>query len=446
MGLTPDKNISDRSALTTEAPVTTGRGLLALSPLIFFLLFYLGISIAVGDFYAVPITVAFTLSAIFAVMIPDGSTVEERLEAFAHGAGDSNVLLMIWVFILAGIFSSLAQAIGAIDATVGLLLGLFPAEVLFAGLFLSACFISFAIGSSVGTIAALVPIAGEMAARTGSSAALVTAIIVGGAFFGDNLSFISDTTIAATRTIGVRMKDKFRANVAIALPAALLTAALYLYLGRDVTDIATPGGGTWYLVLPYLGVILLAVSGINVLIALTSGIALSALIGLLDGSVGSLQLLTEADKGVSGMSDLIIVTLLAGGLLELIKRRGGIRFIVDRLTRRVSGKRSGEVSFALLVGMANACTANNTIAILTTGGIIRSLGERLRIEPRRSASILDITSCVVQAVLPYGAQMLIASGLTGLSVLDILPYMYYPLILGVVLLLSILLQFPRPTR
>lgn len=420
--------------------------MLALSPLLFFLLFYLGISVAVGDFYAVPITVAFGLTAIFAMLLPGGATFDERLEAFARGAGDRSVLLMIWVFLLAGIFSSLAQAIGAIDATVGLLLGLFPAEVLFAGLFISACFISFAIGSSVGTIAALVPIASELAMRSGSSAALITAIIVGGAFFGDNLSFISDTTIAATQAIGVRMKDKFRANVAIALPAALLTAALYLYLGRDVTNVATTAGGAWYLVLPYLGVILLAVSGVNVLIALTAGIGLSALIGLLDGSVGPLQLLTEAGKGVSGMSELIIVTLLAGGLLELIRRRGGIRFIVDRLTSRVSGRRSGEVSFALLVGMANACTANNTIAILTTGGIVRSLGERLRIDPRRSASILDITSCIVQAVLPYGAQMLIASGLTGLSVLDILPYMYYPLILGVVLLLSILLQFPRPTR
>ena len=426
--------------------VSARRGVIALSPLLFFLLFYLGSSILLRDFYAVSITVAFCLTAIYAMVLPDGLSLERRLETFARGAGDSNVLLMIWVFILAGIFSSVAQAIGAIDATVGLLLSLLPSRVMYAGLFVVSCFISFALGSSVGTIAALVPIASGMAAEMGGGAGLITAIIVGGAFFGDNLSFISDTTIAATRTIGVRMRDKFRANILIALPAALVTAVLYLLLGQDVPEAALSTTGSWYLMLPYLAVILLAVSGVNVLVSLTAGILLSVLVGLGTGTIAPVEVMAKAGEGISGMSDLIIVTLLAGGLLELIRQRGGIDFIVERLTRRVSGKRSGELSFAALVGLANGCTANNTIAILTTGGIVRDLGERLEIDPRRTASILDITSCIVQSVLPYGAQMLIASGLTELSVTEILPYMYYPMILSGMLLLSILLRFPYPVR
>lgn len=426
--------------------VSARRGVIALSPLLFFLLFYLGSSILLRDFYAVSITVAFCLTAIYAMVLPDGLSLERRLETFARGAGDSNVLLMIWVFILAGIFSSVAQAIGAIDATVGLLLSLLPSRVMYAGLFVVSCFISFALGSSVGTIAALVPIASGMAAEMGGGAGLITAIIVGGAFFGDNLSFISDTTIAATRTIGVRMRDKFRANILIVLPAALVTAVLYLILGQDVPEVALSTTGSWYLMLPYLAVILLAVSGVNVLVSLTAGILLSVLVGLGTGTIAPVEVMAKAGEGISGMSDLIIVTLLAGGLLELIRQRGGIDFIVERLTRRVSGKRSGELSFAALVGLANGCTANNTIAILTTGGIVRDLGERLEIDPRRTASILDITSCIVQSVLPYGAQMLIASGLTGLSVTEILPYMYYPMILSGMLLLSILLRFPYPVR
>ena len=426
--------------------VSARRGVMALSPLLFFLLFYLGSSILLRDFYAVSITVAFCLTAIYAMVLPDGLSLERRLETFARGAGDSNVLLMIWVFILAGIFSSVAQAIGAIDATVGLLLSLLPSRVMYAGLFVVSCFISFALGSSVGTIAALVPIASGMAAEMGGGAGLITAIIVGGAFFGDNLSFISDTTIAATRTIGVRMRDKFRANILIALPAALVTAVLYLLLGQDVPEVALSTTGSWYLMLPYLAVILLAVSGVNVLVSLTAGILLSVLVGLGTGTIAPVEVMAKAGEGISGMSDLIIVTLLAGGLLELIRQRGGIDFIVERLTRRVSGKRSGELSFAALVGLANGCTANNTIAILTTGGIVRDLGARLEIDPRRTASILDISSCIVQSVLPYGAQMLIASGLTGLSVTEILPYMYYPMILSGMLLLSILLRFPYPVR
>lgn len=451
MGIIPNKKIvrervdMERQPFRQEV-VSARRGVMALSPLLFFLLFYLGSSILLRDFYAVSITVAFCLTAIYAMVLPDGLSLERRLETFARGAGDSNVLLMIWVFILAGIFSSVAQAIGAIDATVGLLLSLLPSRVLYAGLFIVSCFISFALGSSVGTIAALVPIASGVATEMGGDAGLITAIIVGGAFFGDNLSFISDTTIAATRTIGVRMRDKFRANILIALPAALVTAVLYLLLGQDVPEVALSTTGSWYLMLPYLAVILLAVSGVNVLVSLTAGILLSVLVGLGTGTIAPVEVMAKAGEGISGMSDLIIVTLLAGGLLELIRQRGGIDFIVERLTRRVSGKRSGELSFAALVGLANGCTANNTIAILTTGGIVRDLGERLEIDPRRTASILDITSCIVQSVLPYGAQMLIASGLTGLSVTEILPYMYYPMILSGMLLLSILLRFPYPVR
>ena len=316
MGIIPNKNILHEEAVagrqsSAHRSMPTTKGLLALSPLLFFLIFYLGVSLLVRDFYAVSITVAFCLTAMYAMVLPDGHSLERRLETFARGAGDSNVLLMIWVFILAGIFSSVAQAIGAIDATVGLLLSLLPSRVMYAGLFVVSCFISFALGSSVGTIAALVPIASGMATEMGGGAGLITAVIVGGAFFGDNLSFISDTTIAATRTIGVRMRDKFRANVLIALPAALLTLLLYLILGQDVPETVVGTTGSWYLMLPYLAVILLAVSGVNVLVALTAGILLSVLVGLGSGSITSVEVMTTAGKGIAGMSDLIIVTLLS---------------------------------------------------------------------------------------------------------------------------------------
>ena len=358
---------------------------------------------------------------------------------------------MIWIFVLAGAFASTAKEIGAIDATVNLALRILPGKLLYAGLFLAACFISMSIGTSVGTIVALVPVAAGIAEELGatgasgvlSSTPFITAIIVGGAFFGDNLSFISDTTIAATRTQGCSMVDKFKTNIRIVAPAALIVTILYVILGSSVS--ATPEAGPIDLVLliPYILVIALALTGVNVAAVLTIGLLVNALIGFIKGSLGWTSFLTSVGGGISGMGDLIIVTMLAGGMLELIRVNGGLDFIVNGMTRRINGKRGAEMSIAGLVSLANLCTANNTIAIITSGGIAKDITERFGLDPRKTASILDTFSCLVQGLIPYGAQLLMAAGLSGASSISIIGYLYYPFIMGLFALLAILLRFPR---
>ena len=426
-------------------------GWLALSPLLIFLCVYLVSSIVVGDFYAIPISAAFLIASIYAIIICRGKTLEERIAIFSDGAGNKNVLLMIWIFVLAGAFASTAKEIGAIDATVNLALRILPGKLLYAGLFLAACFISMSIGTSVGTIVALVPVAAGIAeelALTGASGALVstpfiTAIIVGGAFFGDNLSFISYTTIAATRTQGCSMADKFKANFRIVAPAALVVTILYVILGSSIS--VTPDAGTIDLVLliPYVLVIVLALAGVNVTAVLTIGLFVNALIGFFSGSLGWDSFLTAVGSGISGMGDLIIVTMLAGGMLELIRVNGGLDFIVNGMTRKINGKRGAELSIAGLVSLANLCTANNTIAIITTGGIAKDITRRFGLDPRKSASILDTFSCLIQGIIPYGAQLLMAAGLSGASSISIIGYLYYPFIMGFFALCAILLRLPR---
>jgi Na+/H+ antiporter NhaC len=423
-------------------------GWLALSPLLVFLCIYLVSSVAAGDFYAIPISAAFLIASIYAILICRGKTLEERITVFSEGAGNRNVLLMIWIFVLAGAFAATAKEIGAIDATVNLALRILPGNLLYAGLFLAACFISMSIGTSVGTIVALVPVAAGIAeelAVNGISASnpFITAIIVGGAFFGDNLSFISDTTIAATRTQGCSMADKFKTNIRIVGPAAIIVTILYIILGSSVS--ATPEAGTIDLVLliPYILVIALALTGVNVAAVLTIGLLVNALIGFIKGSLGWTSFLTSVGGGISGMGDLIIVTMLAGGMLELIRVNGGLDFIVNGMTRRINGKRGAEMSIAGLVSLANLCTANNTIAIITSGGIAKDITERFGLDPRKTASILDTFSCLVQGLIPYGAQLLMAAGLSGASSISIIGYLYYPFIMGLFALLAILLRFPR---
>lgn len=426
-------------------------GWLALSPLIVFLCVYLVSSIAVGDFYAIPISAAFLIASIYAVLICRGKTLEQRIAIFSEGAGNRNVLLMIWIFVLAGAFAATAKEIGAIDATVNLALRILPGRLLYAGLFLAACFISMSIGTSVGTIVALVPVAAGIAeelALTGASGAVsstpfITAIIVGGAFFGDNLSFISDTTIAATRTQGCSMSDKFKANLRITGPAAIIVAILYVVLGSSVSVTPEAGPIDWILLVPYILVIVLAVSGINVAAVLTVGLFVNALIGFFNGSLGWASFLSSIGDGISGMGDLIIVTMLAGGMLELIRSNGGLDFIVSGMTRKISGKRGAELSIAGLVSLANLCTANNTIAIITTGGIAKDITTKYGLDPRKSASILDTFSCLIQGMIPYGAQLLMAAGLSGASSISIIGYLYYPFIMGTFALLAILLRLPR---
>jgi Na+/H+ antiporter NhaC len=418
------------------------RGLLALSPLLVFLGVYLISSFIAKDFYKVPVVAAFLIASAYAMLITKGG-LEDRVAVFSRGAGDRNVLLMIWIFVLAGVFAASAKAIGSIDATVALTLRVLPGRFILVGLFVAACFISMAIGTSVGTIVALVPIAAGLAEGTGAPLAMIVAAIVGGAFFGDNLSFISDTTIAATRSQGCSMADKFKTNIWIAGPAAIVVALLYVFLGQGFEATAPSDGGSFLLLLPYLTVIVLALFGMNVLGVLSVGILLNAVIGLSLGKFGWIGFLESAGTGVASMGDLIIVTMLAGGMLEIIRVNGGIDYIIRILTRRINGRRGAGFSIAALVALANVCTANNTIAIITTGSIAKDISSHFGVDPKKSASILDTFSCIVQGVLPYGAQLLMASGLAGISVASIIGYLYYPLVLLAFACAAIVFRFPR---
>ena len=418
-------------------------GWLAISPIIVFLAIYLITSIVAGDFYKVPVASAFMLASIYAMVLGRGCSVRDRIDIFSKGAGDTNILLMIWIFILAGAFAGTAKNMGAIDATVNFTLSILPGKLIFASLFIAACFISMSIGTSVGTIVALVPIASGIAVNTDANVGFVTAIIVGGAFFGDNLSFISDTTIAATRSLGCSMSDKFKANIWIAAPAAIVVTAIYLVIGMRMGVDVPVGDFSVVKILPYLVVIILAIIGLNVLVVLSIGLILNLLIGICTGACGWMGFLSAAGEGISGMGELIIVTLLAGGMLALIRNYGGLDFIINGLTAHIKGRKGAEFTLALLVGLANMCTANNTIAIITIGAMAKNISEKFGIDPRKSASILDTFSCIVQGILPYGAQMLMAAGLAGISAFSIMGYLFYPVILFVVAILSIVFRFPR---
>ena len=419
------------------------KGLLALSPLVVFILFYLVTSIIAGDFYKIPITVAFMVSSMFAIIINKGKPLMNRINTYSRGAATEQMMLMIWIFILAGSFACSAKTMGSIDATVNLTLSLLPPQMLLAGMFLAACFVSISIGTSVGTIAALVPIAAGVAQQTGIDIAMMTAIIVGGSFFGDNLSFISDTTIMATQTQGCRLSDKFRVNAFIVAPAALLILMVYIFMGQQVSAPQHVDEVQWVKVIPYLVVLITAILGMNVMAVLTIGLILTGIIGLLTGSFDIYGWFGAMGEGILSMSELIIVTMMAGGMLEIIRDMGGIDFLIRLLTRRVSSKRGAELSIAALVSFVDVCTANNTVAILTVGSISKQIGDRYGVDNKKCASILDTFSCTIQGLIPYGAQMLIAAGLASLNPIAILPYLYYPLVLGIVALLSIFLRYPK---
>lgn len=447
MGIIPDRYISElsrslkkRKKAYDETPMS---GWLALSPLFVFLCLYLVSSIIANDFYRIPISAAFLLASIYGILICRGKSLEERVSVFSRGAGNRNVLLMIWIFVLAGAFAATAKQIGAIDATVNLALKILPGKLLYAGLFLASCFISMSIGTSVGTIVALVPVAAGIAQEIGAGEAMITAIIVGGAFFGDNLSFISDTTIAATRTQECSMSDKFKVNFRIVGPAAVVVTLLYIFLGKSVSVVPEAGAVELALLIPYILVIILAVTGVDVSAVLAIGIAVNAVIGFAQGSLDWSRWLEGIGSGISGMGDLIIVTMLAGGLLEVIRENGGLDFIVRGMTRHIRGKRGAELCIAGLVSLANLCTANNTIAIITTGEIARDITRRFGLDPRKSASILDTFSCLTQGLIPYGAQLLMAAGLAGISSISIIGYLYYPFVMGACALGAILLRLPR---
>jgi Na+/H+ antiporter NhaC len=420
--------------------------MLALSPFIIFMVVYLVGSLIAGDFYELPLTVAFLIASAYAIGITPKIKLRERINIFSRGAGDENIMLMIWIFVLAGAFATTASKMGAIDATVNLTLRLLPASMLLPGLFLAACFISLSIGTSVGTVVALTPVAVGIAEQTGFSLPMIVALVVGGAFFGDNLSFISDTTIVATQTQGCKMNDKFKANIWLAAPAAILVLVAYIFIGQGVQVPEYLPELEWYKVIPYVAVLVMAIVGVNVLIVLFIGILLAGIIGIATGSFDTIGWMGAMGNGIMGMSELIIVTLLAGGMLALIRHNGGIEYLIHALTKRIRGKRGAKCTIALLVILADMCTANNTIALVTVGPMAKEIADKYGIDKRISASLLDTFSCFTQGFLPYGAQLLMAAGLAQITPFEITAYLYYPLALGLMAVLGIVFDYPRRYR
>ncbi len=415
----------------------TSKGLLALSPVMVLLAVYLVSSLFAGDFYRIPIGVSFVIASVYSILIENKHSLIEKVNTFSAGAADSNIMYMIWIFVLAGIFAASAKAVGAVDATVAITMKLIPSKFLPAGLFLAACFISMSIGTSVGTIVALAPVAIGLSGEMGADLAFMVSIVVGGAFFGDNLSFISDTTIASTQSQGCQMKDKFRTNLKIVLPAAIITLGLYIFSGITSDYQISIPDAKWYLAISYLVVIVCALLGMNVLKVLVIGIALTDTIGLISGT-SVLSILDASGDGIKSMFELILVTLLAGGIMGMIKSAGGFDFLIDVMTRKIGSRRGGEATICLLTALTDICTANNTIAIITVGGIAKGISDKFGIEPRRSASLMDTTSCFIQGILPYGAQLLMVAGLTGISPLGIIPHLYYPILIGVMVVLTVI--------
>ena len=429
------------------------KGLLALSPLFLLIVLIVAFTVYSVDSShqdtSLSLTVAFMISSIYAVAISGGMPVRKRVDTYSKGAGANNLMLMLWIYVLAGSFAASAKAMGAVDATVNLALSILPARMILPGLFLAACFISVSIGTSVGTVVALVPIAAGLAHSMDANVGMMTAIIVGGAYFGDNLSFISDTTVVATQTQNCKMSDKFKVNSMIVVPAAVLVLIAYSVMGVGLQAPTHINEVEYMKVLPYLTVLVTAIAGMNVMAVLTLGTLLCGAIGIgshLLGASGSYDLFgwfSAMGNGIIGMGELIIIAMMAGGMLEIIRENGGIDFIINKITAHVNSKRGAELSIAALVSMVNICTANNTVAILTVGNISKKIGDRFGVDNRKAASILDTFSCMVQGLIPYGVQMLLAAGLANLSPMDILPYLYYPLAIGVAALLAILLRYPK---
>ncbi|MCQ2152971.1 MAG: Na+/H+ antiporter NhaC family protein [Bacteroidales bacterium] len=413
--------------------------LIFFSPVVF-LAVYLGGALLFGDFARVPVSVAFLSSVIYGFAVAGGS-VRERLKAFAKGTVDRNILMIIAIFMLAGAFSETAKGMGAIEATVNLILNQAPANMVLLGLFMASCIVSMALGTSIGTIVSLAPIAGGIAQQGGGSIAFVAAVIVGGALFGDNLSFISDTTIAATRLLGCNMRDKFFANLRIVTPAFVVVVAIYLIVGIcshpiDIADRPVE----LIRAIPYFLLLLLAFCGLRVMQLLPVGIISAAVIGLATKSFSGVECLGMMGKGTLNMWEISVITMMAGGLMGLIRSGGGFEAAIESLTSRVKGARGGEFSIAAMVCAVDLCTANNTISILTTGGIAREISAKFNIDPRRTASLLDTFSCFMQGLLPYGSQILIAAQLVGCAPFELVPYLYYPYLIGISALLSIVFR------
>lgn len=416
----------------------------ALIPLLLFVLLFLGVGIISGDFTTMPLNVAITITVIVALLMNRKETFAKKVEVFTKGAGHSNIILMMLIFILAGAFSTTAEKMGGVSSTVNLGLSLIPQNLIIVGLFIICMFVSISMGTSVGTVAAIAPVGFGFAQATDVPAALAMATVVGGAMFGDNLSMISDTTIAAVRTQKTKMSDKFKVNFKIVLPGAIITIIILFFLTNGISiDHTKNYDYNLIKVIPYLLVLILALVGINVIIVLIGGTVLAGIIGLIDGSFGWKGLLNAISKGIIGMEDIAMIALLIGGLVGIIQHNGGIDWLLNFVRSKVKSKRGAELGIASLVSAADISTANNTISIIMAGPLAKNIADEYNVDPRKSASILDIFGGCFQGLLPYSPQVISAAGVAGISPFLMLQYSIYPILLGVCGLVAIILRVPR---
>ncbi|QXM06436.1 Na+/H+ antiporter NhaC family protein [Crassaminicella indica] len=416
----------------------------ALLPLVVFLGMYLVTSIIIGDFYKMPVSVAFLVASIVAIAMNRKESINKKVEVFCKGAGNSNIIIMCLIFILAGGFAQVAREMGAVDSTVNLGLSILPGNILIAGVFVIGCFISLSIGTSVGTIVAIAPMAVGIAEKTGIPVGLALGAVVSGAMFGDNLSMISDTTIAASRTQGCEMRDKFKMNFIIVVPAAIITAIIFIFMRiGDASVLIESYDYSIVKVFTYLVVLIAALIGVNVMVVLVGGTLFAGAVGIATGAFDVWGFVQAVGKGIMGMSEIIIISLLIGGMVEVIKYNGGIDFLLAFITKRIHSKKGAELGIGMLVSVVDICTANNTIAIVMAGPIAKDIGERYDVDPRRAASILDTFSCFCQGMIPYGAQLLVAASVAGTSSFAIMKYLYYPYLMGICALLAIVFGIPK---
>ena len=418
-------------------------GLLGLSPFLVFLLFFLGGSLIGGSFTAVPVSIAFLVAAIYAVSITKGLSLPDRVRVFGRGAGKTKVMFMVWIFLVAGAFANSASAMGCIHETVNVILKVLPSRFVYASLFVAGCFISLATGSGVGSIVAIGPIAVGVAEASGSSMPLVCAIVVCGAMFGDNLSFISDTTVVATSTQGCQLKDKFRVNLWMALPASLAAISYYLFIGTDLPPVEVAEDINFIKIIPYILVILLSVIGCDVLIVLCLGALTCGILGMATGSFDFFGWLAAMNDGIMGMSDLVIIIILAAGLMALIEHNGGMEYIIRISTKFIRGRRSAEGCIAILTGLVCACTANNTIAIMSVSSIVKEISLKFGVDPRKAASLMDTGACIVQEFIPYSAHLMTAAAFGRVAATDLVPYVYYAYALLFFLIVCVVFRLPR---
>lgn len=413
----------------------------ALLPILVFLVLFLGTGIIMDDFYTMPAVVGFLIALAVAFVQTKGKTFNEKITIVAKGIGDDNIITMCLIFLTAGAFSGAVSAAGGVDSTVNLGLSLLPPQIAVIGLFIIGCFISISMGTSMGTIAALAPIAVGIAETTGFSMAVCIGAVVSGAMFGDNLSMISDTTIAAVRTQGCEMKDKFRRNFLIVLPAAIITIVILFFLtrGSSFTLEDELNYNIWQ-VMPYIFVLVTAIIGINVFVVLLSGTVLSIIVGLVTGSLPVSEIFTAIGSGVTGMYDITVISILVAAISALVKENGGFTFILEKIHSRIHTYKGAEVGIAALISLVDAATANNTVAIVIAGPIAKEISDDYGIEPSRSASLLDMFASVFQGIIPYGAQLLSAATLTGLTSFDIMPYLFYPYLMAVCGIISIIIS------